>query len=247
MQDGLTDKSNVVPLQRFAALTEVEAYWEALRGERNVPLRSEVDPRGIQRALAHSFILERAAPGIARFRIAGSVFNNLMGMEVRGMPITSVISLESRDEFREILEEVFAAPATARLNLAGEMGTGHNTLDAQMLLLPLRSDFGEVSRILGCVAWTGESKRAPRRLTLRNSVVRHLPAQAEQAAPISNSAKRVARQFHPAPLVRDGELKERPLLVAETKAREKTIQNTMVGTRQIATRAPYLRLVVTDG
>ncbi|MFT7311199.1 MAG: hypothetical protein ACI853_001696, partial [Paracoccaceae bacterium] len=48
--DGLNSQ-NVVSLMgmldemRFPAITEMERYWESLRGTRAVPLRSEVDPR----------------------------------------------------------------------------------------------------------------------------------------------------------------------------------------------------------
>ena len=44
------------------AIAEVRAYWEALRNGRQAPLRSEIDPRGIERALEHAFITERVAP-----------------------------------------------------------------------------------------------------------------------------------------------------------------------------------------
>lgn len=76
----------------FSALNQVESYWEALRGTRMMPKRSEIDPRGIESALEYTFILERIAPGMARLRIAGSHLSDLMGMEVRGMPLTSFIT-----------------------------------------------------------------------------------------------------------------------------------------------------------
>lgn len=76
----------------FSAMAQIEAYWEALRGSRLMPKRSEIDPRGIETALEYTFVLERIAIGMARLRIEGSHLNNLMGMEVRGMPLTSFIT-----------------------------------------------------------------------------------------------------------------------------------------------------------
>ncbi len=58
----------IVPFARVrtdmtkAIVDEVRTYWEALRAGRPVPLRSEVDPRGIEGTLDCSFILERMAP-----------------------------------------------------------------------------------------------------------------------------------------------------------------------------------------
>ncbi|MDE1130590.1 MAG: PAS domain-containing protein, partial [Ascidiaceihabitans sp.] len=97
-----TNEQNVVKMNNyrtdtgFSALSQVESYWEALRGSRLVPKRSEIDPRGIEYALEYTFVLERIAIGMARFRIAGSHLCNIMGMEVRGMPLSSFITPSGR-------------------------------------------------------------------------------------------------------------------------------------------------------
>ena len=64
--------------------------------QRAVPMRSDVDPRGIERSLEHAFILERIAPQMARFRLAGMHLTDLMGMEVRGMPTTALFAPAAR-------------------------------------------------------------------------------------------------------------------------------------------------------
>ena len=89
---NVIEMSDHHPESGYAAIAQVEAYWEALRGTRIVPKRSEIDPRGIEGALENAFIVERVAPGIARLRIAGSHLNDLMGMEVRGMPLTALFN-----------------------------------------------------------------------------------------------------------------------------------------------------------
>ncbi len=233
---------NVVPLQRFSALNEVEAYWEALREGRDMPSRAEVDPRGIQQALSHSFILERAAPGMARFRIAGSVISNLMGMEVRGMPVSSMIAFDSRDEFRSVLEDVFAGPATGRLTFYSDAGYGRGQLEAQMILLPLRSDLGDVTRILGCVAWRGDIGRAPRRLTLQSSLLRPITHQTSKPEMQTKTLDPIFRHNAHELVSSDGELLERPAIKVATQ----TTNLTTSRTRQTATRVPHLRLIVND-
>jgi hypothetical protein len=74
--------------QNQGMIAELRAYWEALREGEMLPRRDRVDPRGIAGALEHSFLIERIAPGVARFRISGMVFNDLMGMDIRGMPMS---------------------------------------------------------------------------------------------------------------------------------------------------------------
>ena len=191
-KDGLAG-GEVVPLaefrkdMRFHVISEVRAYWEALRNGRTVPLRSEVDPRGIERALEYAFILERIAPQIARFRLAGMHLNDLMGMEVRGMPLTACFSPRARARVSELLEGCFTAPQVAELTLSAESGLGKPPLVAKLLILPLKSDLGDVSRALGCLIAHGQIGRTPRRFDLAEErispVVAGLPIETEVREP----------------------------------------------------------------
>lgn len=170
----------VVPM-KHPALSQVEAYWEGLRGARIAPLRSEVDPRGIDRALENAFVLERIAPGLARFRLAGMHLNELMGMEVRGMPLTSFFTAEARQTVTEALGHVFEQPAKVEFDLKGERGSGE--LPGQMILLPLRSDLGDISRALGCLVTQGQIRRCPLRFDI--AAIRTAPLQPGSAGPRS--------------------------------------------------------------
>ncbi|WP_137700478.1 PAS domain-containing protein [Marimonas lutisalis] len=162
--------------RRYRAVAEVETYWEALRQGAGVPRRSEIDPRGIENALEYAFVLERIAPGLARLRIAGMHLNDLMGMEVRGMPVSSFIPPAGRSRFSETLEAVLNTPATARVTLSAETGIGKPALEGQMVLLPLQSDLGDISRVLGrvlgCFETSGPIGRAPRRFNLMHTELR---------------------------------------------------------------------------
>jgi hypothetical protein len=171
MQIG-QDRGNIVPFagarkdMRFPAMSEVRAYWEALRNGRLVPLRAEIDPRGIERALEYAFILEKIAPRVARFRLAGMHLTDLMGMEVRGMPLTALFTPDGRAQITAMTEAVFATPQIAELSLSAETGFGKPAMDAQLLILPLRSDLGDINRALGCLVAAGHIGRAPRRFTV---------------------------------------------------------------------------------
>ena len=160
----------------YSAIAQVEAYWEALRGNRMMPQRSEIDPRGIESALEYTFVLERIAPGMARIRIAGSHLSDLMGMEVRGMPLTSFITPPGRVQVADALEEVFQRPAVGELRLTSEVGVDKPHLDARMLLLPLKSDLSDVSRILGCFVAQGDMGLAPRRFDVAEANMRMISA-----------------------------------------------------------------------
>ncbi len=173
-QRNVIDMSPFIQDNRHPAIREVEGYWQALRAGRLVPRRSEVDPRGIERALEYAFILERIAPGLARLRIAGSHLTELMGMEVRGMPLSAFFTPEARTVTSDVLEQVFQSPAMAELTLTAEGGIGKPDIDARMILLPLKSDLGDVSRILGCLSTQGVIGRTPRRFEVTANRVRRL-------------------------------------------------------------------------
>lgn len=167
--------ANVVSLSeyqvgmRFPVINEVEAYWDGLRNGRALPMRSEIDPRGLERALENAFILERVAPGIVRFRLAGCHLNTLMGMDVRGMPLSAFFTGPARDELSREIEALFDRPQTLRLSLSGERGIGKPALEGAMLLLPLHNELGVVTRALGVLVSEGNIGRAPRRFRIAAS------------------------------------------------------------------------------
>ena len=208
----------------YTAISQVEAYWEGLRGMRLMPKRSEIDPRGIESALEHTFVLERIAPGMARIRIAGSHLSDLMGMEVRGMPLTSLITPPCRRQTSDALEEVFQRPAVCELRLSTEAGNGRPHMDGRLLLLPLKSDLGDVSRILGCMVAHGEIGLSPRRFDVVGAKIRPITAPAD--VPLPSPADAQAKKAPSAPAAKGFAAPETPFDTRTTRA-----------------DVPYLRLV----
>ncbi|SIS73667.1 PAS domain-containing protein [Phaeovulum vinaykumarii] len=212
-EDSLKD--GVVTLGGFGntherVISDLRGYWEALRGGRPVPARSDVDPRGIERALEYTFILERVAPGMARFRLAGMHLSDLMGMEVRGMPLTAFFTPVARRQVAEALERVFQGPEVAELTLTAEAGIGKPSMNARLLLLPLKSDLGDITRVLGCLVSAGEIGRTPRRFDVVSvdskpviagrpvdmpAAIRPRPTQPETPAPAARPASTFRSPF----------------------------------------------------
>lgn len=164
------------------------AYWSSMRKGHAVPKRTDIDPRGIEALLENAFIAEKIAPGLARMRIAGTHLADLMGMEVRGMPISAFISPEQRNELAELLVEVFDRPAIVKIHVESPAGVGRHALKGTLLLLPLRSDLGDTSRALGCFLTDGLVGRTPRRFNITGHSIEAIdtPAAARTAtAPAS--------------------------------------------------------------
>lgn len=153
-------------LQPARIVSDMRSYWDGLRQGRAIPSRGDIDPAGMRTSLDFAFILERIAPGAARFRLAGRHLVDLMGMEVRGMPLCAFFNAGSRGRLSDVLEAVFKAPQIAELELVAPAGYARPDLSGKMLLLPLKSDLGDVTRALGCLVTEGEIGTGPRRFDL---------------------------------------------------------------------------------
>lgn len=150
-------------------LSGLRAHWFSLREGRAVPDRVDITAAGLGPALDHAFILERIAPGAARLRLAGRHLIDLMGMEVRGMPFCALFNPGARGHLSDVVEAVFRGPQLAELTLRGPVagaGGAYPGFAGRMLLMPLKSDLGDVTRILGCLVADAAPGHAPIRFDL---------------------------------------------------------------------------------
>ena len=90
------------------------------------------------------------------------------------MPMSSFFAPASRETLTTVMEEAFEDPAVVDMTMAAERGIGKPVLEARMLLLPMTSDSGDVSRMLGCLVAKGEIGRHPRRFDILDISKRHL-------------------------------------------------------------------------
>ncbi len=136
---------------QYGMLEDLEAYWRALRGKNRLPVRTEVNPARIDNALPHSFIAERVAPGVLRFRVAGQQLATYLGMDARGMPLSVFFRPESRDRLAEEMERVFQDPAIVAIDLFTPRSLLRRSVRGRLLVLPLMGGDGSVSRALGAI------------------------------------------------------------------------------------------------
>ena len=170
-------------------ISELRAYWEALRNGDMLPRRDQVDPRGIANALEHAFLVERIAPGLARFRIAGMACNDLMGMDIRGMPLSSLFLGEARMRLQMEMERLFRGPMILNLSLEAERSLGRPGLTARMIVLPMVGHLGDCDLAVGCIELTGELGRTPRRFSITDSALERIETP-QTNAPAAHPKKR---------------------------------------------------------
>jgi len=140
-------------------LAELEAHWREIRTRSpQLPHRADLDPSRIAGALPQAFVLERAAPGVARLRIVGRALSNLLGTEARGLPLSVFFTPASRDVLRSWLERCFDAPAILELSAEARQGVFRTPLTGRLLLLPMLDRDGHVTRALGGFAIEGTKR-----------------------------------------------------------------------------------------
>ncbi|MDE3029898.1 MAG: PAS domain-containing protein, partial [Paracoccaceae bacterium] len=110
---------------------------------------------------------------------------DLMGMEVRGMPISALFEVSARPALSEHLEAVFSTPEVVEFGVIAEGGARSEALSGQMILLPLLDSAGLGTHALGCIDVEGTIGQHPRRLlitgTRRQAILR----------PVSDIARRM--------------------------------------------------------
>jgi hypothetical protein len=181
---------------------ELHAYWNRLRGARSAPERNDVDPGAIRGVLADTFVLDFDEKRGFPFRIAGSRANALFLKEQRGLSFLELWRDADREELDSILHCV--ADETQPFLIGAEARPpGLETVDIEIILLPLRHHGLTHSRVLGGLAvhaapeWMGLARAGPIALTsLRalESSAREKPAP-EGAAPADFSLRNIPRRY----------------------------------------------------
>ncbi len=212
---------------RFAGLAEIEAYWEALRAGRQAPSRTEIDPRGIEGALAQAFIATGSSDGPCRFRVAGREARAAMGMDLRGMPVDALILPADRAGFSALVGRVLSDAARAEIDLCAPRCGAAPPLLARMVMLPLAGPDGGIDRMLGGLSipglaagddYSAAACGAPRRFLVTARQLRPPAAPGAASAPAPELAEPAAAFAH----------------------------QSDTGVRLRPTRAPHLRVVEPD-
>jgi hypothetical protein len=136
---------------KHAATRMIFSYWDALRGERAAPERGEIEPGEIRHVLADTFILEIQEEGRCDFRLAGTRICALFGRELKGSQFDGVWTQAAKAEATRNVEIVTMETAGIVAGITGETSSGES-LELEMILLPLRHRGRTHSRVLGALS-----------------------------------------------------------------------------------------------
>lgn len=167
----------------FPGLSQIEAYWEALRGDARAPTRQRIDPRGLEGALGVTFLAEALddphhpnrprllRPTVVRLRLAGQMIRDAMGMEVRGMMLSALVQPAERPVLTALIDRVLGEGARITVHLVAPRAGVRPPVAARLLMLPVTDRDGRMTRILGGLSAPGlpvasDASGGPRRFLI---------------------------------------------------------------------------------
>lgn len=187
-----TDFTGLRMMRKSPLLEEAWQYWTSLRRGAELPRRTAMDPKAMRHILGHSMILDQVRPGTVRVRLGGHVMTDLMGMDVRGLPVRAFFDVVDRTRVTDLIEQVFETPATLELDLISEGADGIVT--ARMLILPLLDTAGRTTKAMAVIVTDKVVTDAPRRFAVTNGTLVPL------AAPITSDDPRRRLTDHDLPV-----------------------------------------------
>lgn len=156
-------------MRRSAILEQAWRYWASRREGADLPRRTALDPKAMGPVLGHAMILDRVRPGTVRVRLGGHVLHQMMGMEVRGLPVRAFFDVADRDRVMAHIEKVFTIAATLEFDLISDGPDGIVT--GRMLILPLLDTANRVTKALAVLVSDRIVTDPPRRFQLTNATL----------------------------------------------------------------------------
>ncbi|HUO21654.1 MAG TPA: PAS domain-containing protein [Caulobacteraceae bacterium] len=126
-------------------------YWQSRRSAGLAPLRADVDPTDFADLLPQVFILGRLGAGRYRFRLSGGLVEALHGEHsLRDADFISLWREGDRIGLQTAMEAALRRGAALVVDAQGEAVNGQRA-DLEILLAPMSTSAGEVTRFLGLV------------------------------------------------------------------------------------------------
>jgi hypothetical protein len=126
-------------------------YWNAQRGTRLAPERSDIDPRAIRHVLGDTIMLAADFVDQLRYRLAGTRVCALFCREIKGEAFSALWDQASCGAIDDLLAAVAKDKAGAVAGVNGRTNDG-DQLQLELLLLPLAHHAHTRTRALGALA-----------------------------------------------------------------------------------------------
>jgi hypothetical protein len=128
-------------------------YWNALRGDRAMPARADVDPATIPKLLPHIIMYDVAAEGGYSIRLVGEEVVRFVGRNATGGPAGTVMPPRAAEMMINILDAVTAERVPKFRAGKAHWQPDKDYRDFEACFLPLSADGETVNIVLGGVSF----------------------------------------------------------------------------------------------
>ena len=146
-------------------------YWIDARGDRPVPYRRDIDPMAVPRLLPNMWIYrwdDDADDFVCK--LAGETLRQAWGYSIAGMRMRDFIAAPDYPTVRERWLRIITVPM-AHYGSANEKLTDPGLMRAERLILPLASDDGTVSHVMGLSLYKFDTRRDDRAPLMSEDIV----------------------------------------------------------------------------
>jgi hypothetical protein len=123
-------------------------YWSRLRGNRNVPDQTDIDPRAIKRMLSHVFILDATNTSRPVYRLAGTGLCERFGFELKGTSFLGHWEGGSATSLGSLFKQAMTLKQPVCLSSIGATADC-GMVELETVLAPISFNGDEPSRLLG--------------------------------------------------------------------------------------------------
>ena len=168
MTNDKTDQGlkDVIGEHASLIISSLEQEWREMCGNELRPSHAGLDPLKMEDTLPFAFVLKRTGPGASRLRVAGQKIHDLFFEDLAGRNFASLFGPASAETAAELMEAAFTLPAITSFSVVAKRSLGRRPVRGQIILLPMRDQQGEVSRILGAVVTDGTACPHPLRFEI---------------------------------------------------------------------------------
>jgi hypothetical protein len=131
-------------------------YWSRIRGGRDIPDQTDIDPRAIKRMLSHVFILEARDPARASYRLAGTWLCDRFGFELKGTSFLATWDVQSHNPLVLLMKQSLALKQPVCMSSIGSTSSCA-MIEMETILAPLSFGRETPTRFLGIVQILGDA------------------------------------------------------------------------------------------
>jgi hypothetical protein len=198
---------------RHAGSQKLYEYWNALRGGRPAPERSEIEPSDIRAILGDTFILEVSMQfRTVSFRLAGTRLCAAYGRELKGLGYLALWSEDDNYEIARAIARVYRDNAPMLLSYTGTAAT-ERSVEYEAVILPLAPAADGNARVLGIATprttpyWMGADPLVSNQLRNCRPIE---PSAAADVMPVELATAPASRRFGHLTVLDGGKAPEAP-------------------------------------